>query len=170
MDWGDERYPNPTRQGYDVAQVCMNGHMMNSASRGMPDGNKSFCDRCGEKTITSCPSCNNCISGLDWDGPSPEPEPALHCEHCGKSYPWTERKKAAALELFAELLDLDNKQKEQLSQDLDAVASDVPRTKVAAVRIDTLLAKVKDQGADMLKGVLVEVMSESAKKMMWPNQ
>jgi hypothetical protein len=149
--------------GYDVAQVCLNGHEANATFTRMPENNKSYCDKCGEKTITECPACNKPIRGYFWGSLSTGPyDVPHHCIQCGKPYPWTERRKAAALELFAELLHMGKEHQEELSRDLDAVAVDVPRTKPAALKIGTMIAKAGKESADMLRGVLVEIVSESA--------
>jgi hypothetical protein len=163
--------PDPRRQGHDIAQVCVNGHMINTASRGMPEHNKPFCDKCGEKTITSCPSCNNSIRGLDWDGYSQEPDAPPHCEHCGKPFPWTERKKAAALELFAEVLDMEaEEQREELKRDLDAISTDQPRTQAAALKLKRMLTKAGKDALGMVRDMVVDIGSEIAVKTMYPDR
>ncbi len=48
---------------YDTAQICMNGHIINSMSKSHPEHNKEFCDKCGARTITKCPHCNTPIRG-----------------------------------------------------------------------------------------------------------
>jgi len=48
---------------YDTAQICMNGHVINSMSKSHPEHNKKFCDKCGAPTINNCPKCNTPIRG-----------------------------------------------------------------------------------------------------------
>jgi len=48
---------------YDTAQICTNGHVINSMARSEPKHNKKFCDKCGAKTIMNCPNCNSPIRG-----------------------------------------------------------------------------------------------------------
>ena len=36
---------------HDVAQICLNGHVINDASRKYSESNKDYCPRCGEPTI-----------------------------------------------------------------------------------------------------------------------
>jgi len=48
---------------YDTAQICMNGHIINSMSKLHPEHNRKFCDKCGEPTITNCQKCNSPIPG-----------------------------------------------------------------------------------------------------------
>ncbi|MGQ0604194.1 MAG: DUF2321 domain-containing protein [Anaerolineales bacterium] len=51
------------REGYDVGQICLNGHVINEFSIGMPEHNQQFCGGCGSPTITDCPFCNTQIRG-----------------------------------------------------------------------------------------------------------
>jgi hypothetical protein len=43
---------------YDVAQICLNGHVINDSVKKYPQHNKKFCDKCGVATINNCPNCN----------------------------------------------------------------------------------------------------------------
>jgi len=82
---------------YDVMQVCLNGHQITTSYKRYPEFRKEFCDKCGEKTITSCPKCNANIRGeyyvvgvIAVRGRTPVPE---YCHECGAPYPWTEKSK-----------------------------------------------------------------------------
>ena len=75
-------------------QVCLNGHQLTDEYEAEPNRSK-FCEMCGEEAITRCPSCNQNIKGYQpvegvISGCS-APVPS-HCGHCGKPFPWTERK------------------------------------------------------------------------------
>ena len=102
------------RDGYDVAQVCLNGHEANASSTGLPEFNKAFCSKCGEKTIAACPGCTAPIRGYYWGSMSAGYTVPQHCHQCGTPYPWTARRKEAALELFLMTLDLKKEQQEDL--------------------------------------------------------
>jgi hypothetical protein len=72
------------------------------------------------------------------------------------------------MELFAELLDMkDEEQREELRRDLDAVATEQPRTQVAALKIKRLIAKVGKETAGVARDVLVDIVSETAKKVIF---
>ena len=75
----------------DVAQICLNGHIVNDSSKMYPNSNSDFCDQCGKKTITTCDGCNNDIRGYHMDGVQHirDSVPPNHCRHCGEPYPWT---------------------------------------------------------------------------------
>lgn len=90
----------------DTMQVCPNGHVINDGFRKYPHRNKDFCDRCGEKTITNCPKCDKPIPGdLQDTGvvaigfPTSAPD---FCEHCGKEFPWKNKKEAEQLKAESE--------------------------------------------------------------------
>ena len=48
---------------YDVAQICLNGHVINESVKEYPKFNKKYCDKCGASTITNCPNCHAEIQG-----------------------------------------------------------------------------------------------------------
>ena len=48
---------------YDTAQICTNGHVVNSMSKSHPEHNRKFCDKCGAPTITNCQNCKAPIRG-----------------------------------------------------------------------------------------------------------
>ena len=159
--------------GYDVAQICLNGHVINKYARTMPEFNKKFCDTCGARTIIACQKCNASIqgrydSGLVIIGPSkPFPAPAF-CHNCGAPYPWTESRLQAARELAQELEDLTDDERETLAENLDDIVADTPRTTLAATRWKRVLSRAGPVVADAFRQILVDVMSETAKKVLWP--
>lgn len=76
----------------DTMQVCLKGHVINAGVHAYPQYNKDYCNTCGEKTITSCPNCNNPIPGDMQDTGVAvigfrHNAPAF-CEKCGNSFPW----------------------------------------------------------------------------------
>lgn len=85
---------------FDVAQICLNGHVINSFVETLPGNNRRFCKECGEATITNCPACDAPIPGSYAGGyVSIDPEkPALDyrapdfCEECGTAFPWRRAK------------------------------------------------------------------------------
>lgn len=160
---------------YDVAQICLNGHVMNDCFKSLPQHNRSFCERCGATTITTCQKCNASIPGhysselLILGGP-PEPpySPPAFCHNCGAPYPWTESRLQAARELAHELEDLTDEEKSILAQNLDDIVGDTPRTTLAATRWKKVLSRAGPVVTDAFRQILVDVMSETAKKIVWP--
>lgn len=89
--------------GYDVAQICENGHHTNWQTQDEPLKNMDHCPRCGAATIMSCKNCSLPIRGCRYVSGAyrtrheffPSSVPAF-CEGCGKAYPWTESRLDAA--------------------------------------------------------------------------
>ncbi len=85
---------------HDVQQVCLNGHQITDNYNRSSEFRKDFCSICGEKTIHQCPECDNPIKGdYHVEGVvciGGSTEVPTHCENCGKSFPWTTRKKELA--------------------------------------------------------------------------
>ena len=154
---------------YDTAQICLNGHVINTMAISYPNSNKKFCDRCGVETITTCKSCNTpikgyyhvpgVIGGFNYSPPS-------FCPNCGVPYPWTSAKLKAAKEFAHELDSLNQDEKAILEKSLEDLARDTPNTQVAAIKFKKLVAKAGKGAAEGFKSILVDVLSETAKKLI----
>lgn len=168
MDW---EFLNHTPKQYnDVAQICLNGHLINSGSLTYPGDNQKFCRDCGEETITNCKYCNKSIRGDQFiDGISLLNEYTVpkYCEECGKEYPWTTRKLAAAKELADEFDNISDEEKEILKNSLDDIVKNGPKTTVATTRFKKIVSKVGPEGATGMKEIIFDVVSEAVKKMIW---
>ena len=90
------------------------------------------------------------------------------CHNCGKPYTWVEIKLKAARELSDELDGLTVTERDQLKKSLDDIVTDTPQTAVAALRFKRLAAKAGIAAANGLKDILVDIISETAKKLIWP--
>ena len=154
---------------YNTAQICISGHVINSQSISTPHLNRKFCERCGAPTITKCPYCSAIIRGNYHSGPNTASftRPSF-CPDCGKAYPWTEAKLKAARELSDELDNLSPDEREMLKKSLDDIVRDTPQTTVAATRFKKIVAKAGKPVADAFRDILVDVLSEAAKKIIWP--
>ena len=156
---------------YDTAQICTNGHVINSQSVYHPEHNRKFCDKCGALTITNCQKCNTPIRGYYHVPPMGTldythlPLPSF-CPECGKPYPWTEAKLKAAQELSDELDNLSPEERSLLKKSLNDIIRDTPQTTVAATRFKRLVAKAGKAAADGFRDILVDVLSETAKKII----
>ena len=158
-------------EGYDVAQICINGHVINSSSTGLPQYNKKFCDHCGAETITNCKYCGESIKGHyhgDFISIKPFIKPSF-CYNCGKPYPWVESKILAAQELAKETEGLSSEDKEILKNSINEIVKDTPGSQVAALRFKNIMVKSGKVAASMFKDILVEIASEAAKKVIWGN-
>jgi hypothetical protein len=181
-----------SRSWYDVAQICLNGHVINESVQEHPENNKDYCEKCGNKTITECPKCGAKIIGAKYfernlgigrnlsscylkkrkgysqrqKAPSVY-EVSSYCPNCGNPYPWTERKIKAAHELTQELDSLNDKEKKLLEKSIDDIIKGTPETKLAVTKIKKLLPKIGKEAGNMLRDLIVDIASESVKKMLW---
>jgi len=157
---------------YDVAQICLNGHIINDSTKEFPQHNKKFCDKCGAATITNCKNCNseilgryhvNGVIGLRKEYPVP-----AFCPNCGKPYPWTELKIQAAHDIAKELENISDNEKKILVQSIDDIIKDTPKTALAVTRFKRILSKTSKPVVNAFKDILVDIVSETAKKLLWP--
>jgi hypothetical protein len=74
----------------------------------------------------------------------------------------------AARELAFELSALEPDERDVLAKSLDDLVRDTPRTALAATRFKKLAAKAGSSAASGLKDILVSVVTETAKKIIWP--
>lgn len=142
---------------YDVALVCLSGHVVNDRSQGSPQHSEAFCSKCGASTVSACSDCKTPIRGYYHSDifviPGPEPKPPAYCHHCGSAYPWTSERLAAAQEMARELEELSAEDRELLAASLAEIMIEGPRTELAASRVKRLLAKAGPPGAALYRFV-----------------
>ena len=155
---------------YRIAEICLNGHVTTSLADTMPQFRENYCSRCGEATITKCPNCSVSIRG-SYDDPErlllPKYIKPSFCHNCGKPFPWTDRSMQAANELIALTGKFGEPELTQFKTDLDSLMKDTPQTKVASFRVKTILGKVGKEIASGVRDILVDIVSETAKKAIW---
>lgn len=151
---------------HDVAQICLNGHIVNASSTQLPEFNSTFCEKCGAKTIDACPSCAAPIRGAYLATYSKTELPAF-CHACGKSFPWTDTAIEASVHLATELGHLDATEASQFEEAVNELIRESPRMPIAASRFKKLLAKVGTETAPIIRDTLTDMLSETAKKMLF---
>jgi len=157
---------------YDTAQICLNGHLVNASTEASPVYSRKFCDECGAATITKCPKCKADIPGkFHATAPFRLSFPMLtapaFCSNCGSPYPWTESRLKAAHDLANEISELRGDDRDILTQSIDELIKDTPQTQVAAVRFKKIMLEVGKEIADAFREILIDIVSETAKKMIW---
>ncbi|MCX6831471.1 MAG: DUF2321 domain-containing protein [candidate division Zixibacteria bacterium] len=157
---------------HDVAQICTNGHVINRSSKKYPQHNNDFCDKCGQRTLTKCEKCGGDIRGeyhvegvASFGGDFPAP---AFCVQCGSPFPWTVSRLQAARELAAEMEELTEEERESLSRSLDDLIRDTPQTTVSVSRFKKVAKKISKEGLSGLREILIDIVSETAKKSIWP--
>lgn len=155
---------------YHTAQICLNGHMINDSSDSNPQNNQDYCDKCGEKTITKCPNCNALIRG-DYEVPGVcaigfATAVPSYCYHCGKPFPWTELSLKSAKELLELEGSLSEEDLKYFDKNMNSLICDTPNTKVVATKLKLFLTKASAAVGSTLKDIIVEIGSETAKKII----
>lgn len=153
---------------YRLAQVCPNGHVATTAADANPELREAFCSQCGEATSTNCQKCNAPIRGdYHVEGVFGSGyEPPAFCHNCGSRFPWTERKIAGAVELVEVGADLSPEEVQQFKDDLTELTKDSPKTQAASIRFKKVMAKVGNSVASGVREIVVNVLSEAAKKAL----
>lgn len=158
---------------YDIAQICTNGHIISWRTVSSPVHKRNFCNECGAATITKCPNCDADIRGYYHVAGviSLYPDdtiPPMFCDNCGKEYPWTEARLAAAQELARSLESLTEEEKEALAQSVEDLVRNTPKSTVAANKFKSIIAKTSVGVAESFKSILTDILSEAIKKSLWP--
>ena len=155
---------------YDLAQICENGHVANSSARDYPVSNQDHCDKCGSRTITTCPACETEIRGMhhvpgvisfgEYTAPG-------FCHNCGEPFPWTTAVLCAAEDLADELDDLSADEKDSLKKALPDLVRETPRARLAETRFKKLMRKVGEEGVEGMRGLLTDIVSETVRKTLF---
>ena len=160
------RPPEDPRIQIDTAQICVNGHVITAHVHTQPEFCEEFCTRCGEQTIVACQSCKKQIRGLPPWMMIRYKAPAF-CHACGKPYPWTSRTLEAAKAYAQDLQSLTGEERVQLALSLDDLVRDTPMAPVSANHFKRLVAKAGREAPGFFKDLLVELVSETVKKVIW---
>ena len=156
---------------YDMAQICLNGHIINTHAETEPEYSKDYCGECGAETITSCPECGAKILGQLHPSPKylilPMFGAPKFCWNCGAPYPWTETTLKAAHALADKIKGISKEERRLLNQSLNDLVANTAQTNVAIVRFKEIMSKVGPELRDAFKIVLFEVLSEATKKAIW---
>lgn len=154
---------------YDDMQACLNGHVITSSFNGSPERRQEYCSGCGARTIHQCPECENRIRGaylfFGEPGYSPDHAPG-YCMHCGSAFPWTRQKIEALVELAAEEESLSNEDREILRDNAPLIATDNPKSELAALRIKRVMERVGEKSAPIFRKVIMELATEAVKSML----
>ncbi len=162
---------------YDTAKICINGHVITDSLQIDTQIDQKFCDKCGSSLITKCPNCNANIRGkkhirdvtsITNSRVFPLTKPDKFCYNCGKPYPWLESKIKAAQELAHEIENLSEEEINILTDSINDIVVDTPKTQVSASRFIKILSKTGKGVINAFRDLLIDVASETAKKIIWP--
>lgn len=158
---------------YRTAEVCPNGHVSTCSADAYPELREKYCSECGEATITQCPKCSATIRGKYYvEGVIrlvDDYEPPSFCFNCGNPFPWTERKIEATIELIQTDGNISDEELSQFRNDLGDLVKDSPKVQVASLRFKQTMSKVGSSVASGARDIIVDILSEAAKKAIWGN-
>ena len=103
--------------------------------------------------------------------PAPShPPPEAYCLHCGRPYPWTLAKFEALRAIAAAAEGLSEEDRTQLEEIIPDLISKVetPRSQVVIIRMKKLLKKGGGVFYDAIRETIVDVTSETIKKIFLP--
>lgn len=163
-------------KGYDFAQICLNGHVINDSTFEHPQLNLKHCFKCGCDTIIKCPDCNSGIHGHYYDpgypgfsssGKNLDKAPSF-CHDCGKPYPWTKSAIKAAQELAERIVILSQEEKETLKECIDDLVKikDTPQERIVVSKFKMIAQKAGQEIYNGFKDVLTNLLSEVEKKSL----
>lgn len=155
-------------------KVCTNGHQISDRSTSNSDPHpEEYCEECGNKVITTCPSCKTPILGHKTiDGvitvgfTTPVPK---YCRYCSNPYPWTSLILESAVELLSLDENLPDSDKILIKTAIPDLLVDTPKTKLAEAKFKKGFSNASKLVKDSLYNLLVDVLSESVKKTIFPS-
>jgi hypothetical protein len=152
---------------YYGRQTCLNGHVISNYVGSEFETKSPFCRKCGAETITDCPACGKPQQGaVDGGAYTRDLQADSYCHNCGKPYPWTERRLEATSELVQEEEQLNEKDKRVLNASLPDLVTDTPSTVLAATRFKKIVGSVGGGFKSAMYQFVVDVSSETAKKIV----
>lgn len=153
---------------FDIAQICLNGHVINGDTIHYPEYSKDYCTDCGSETIKNCPSCKGEIRGNSIDGIYDTIEkPPAYCHLCGKPYPWTDTTLQSTQELIELEESISQEEKDYFSKNLPEILVETPKTKLVATKLKIFLNKASREVSSGVRDIIVDIASETAKKIIF---
>jgi hypothetical protein len=156
---------------YDAALVCRKGHVINDSVQQFPQHNSAFCEKCGAEAVSQCAKCSEPIRG-EYHVPgvitlSASYKPPPYCHKCGSAFPWTDAL-LRALSEYLEIVGATESEQSALTSSVPALVADSPETTVAVAKWKRYLAKAGKEVASGVKNILVDVISDVAKRSLFP--
>lgn len=149
----------------DIAQICLDGHIINPCVNTFPKYNKKFCDKCGKEVIDECTHCEVKIQGNPFIRNRNNIAPAF-CHKCGEPYPWTETKNKVTEELIQELEEISEDDKMILTKNINDIIIETPETNLAVIKIKKIFKKYGEPVRKILYKAFIDIASETTKKLI----
>lgn len=91
-----------------------------------------------------------------------------YCYNCGKPFPWTESKLTSISELLDMQDQLTEDEKQYFMSYLPIIFTETPQSEVTALKLRLLINKLPSEIGSLTKNVITDVISESIKKILFP--
>lgn len=156
--------------GYDIAQVCLNGHVANRSTLRSPAFSKRYCKDCGAETISTCGSCNTPIQGeyhVSGVFAVSDYRPPAYCHACGSPFPWTQAKLEAAKDV-ADQLGLDVPERALIDRSIEELVRNTPRAPAEAVRFKRIIETGAPWALEAFRQIMYDVLGDKVKTLIWP--
>lgn len=159
---------------YGVAQICVNGHIINSKCNDL-EIKEPYCNQCSEMVINKCENCKTEIKGSEREADAIDPPyrystaqyfKPLYCSYCGKPFPWTEPINLKVNEIILSAKNLNNIEQEELKNSINELVIN-NNTENASYKFKDHISKAGTDIGKALKDILIEVVSETVKKSIW---
>ena len=107
------------------------------------------------------------VEGVVFLGNSDYTKP-YYCHNCGTPYPWTQKILDNAVELLSLDNELDSSSKELIKNAIPNLIVDTPTTPIAIAKYRKGIANAGQIVKESLRQLLIDVISETAKKTLFP--
>lgn len=154
--------------------ICTKGHQLGYLFFEYPD--EKYCELCGSSLISSCQNCNKVITG--WinnssedfiDFPPDSMDVPKFCKFCGDPYPWTKQIIDDSVELLALDADLSDDDKKLIKDSIPDLIIESSSTPLAEAKFKKGISSAALFVKDAIRNLLVDVVSETVKKSIFPN-
>lgn len=155
---------------YDIAQICLKGHLVTSNAGSHPEHKETYCSKCGQSTIMQCQHCNTSIRGA-YNVPgvicvgSSFTIPA-YCHSCGEPYPWTN----ATIREFEEIIDMadeiDDVDRAILKEKFPSLLIESTGSTAAALKLSKILKYAEFTTIQALKSAFASKLADSALELL----
>jgi hypothetical protein len=161
---------------FDAALVCSFGHVVNIAVNRFPHRVETRCSRCGSEVIRACAACETPIRGAEVElgsegvfltgSPRSYRAPA-HCHNCGEPFPWIQEILRYAEEQASAL---SPSELVEYKKSLEMLAREHPASPGAAVAVRRLHEQLANEGVEMIRAVLANILGDVIMRSIFPGR
>lgn len=150
---------------YHPVTFCKRGHLTSLDSL----DETPYCEQCGAENISKCTNCESPIRGskISYQYYFGYSEPS-YCYNCSKPYPWTQEVIENAIELISLDDQIDENSKTIIKNTFPDLIVETPSTPVATAKFKKFSSGATNYIKDGLRDLLIDVVSDTAKKILWP--